>query len=93
MVVPARSHPTDTTPLEALLELGRCAGEETLAGVLRAVAETIRDVAGFNAVVVNIYRPAWDDYEVVMVVGNEESRLALVGTAAPSETLMHLFSC
>jgi diguanylate cyclase (GGDEF)-like protein len=94
MIVPARNQPGDTTtPLEALLELGRCAGEESLAVVLRAVAETIRDVAGFNAVVVNIYRPAWDDYEVVMVVGNEESRLALEGTAAPSQTLMHLFSC
>jgi diguanylate cyclase (GGDEF)-like protein len=92
MVVPG-SEPSDTTaPLEALLELARCAGEESLAVVLRAVAETIRDVAGFDAVVVNIYRPAWDDYEVVMVVGNEESRLALEGTAAPAETLMHLFS-
>ncbi len=92
--MPGRSDPADTTtPLEALLELARCAGEESLAVVLRAVAETIRDVAGFKAVVVNIYRPAWDDYEVVMVVGNEESRLALEGTSAPSETLMHLFSC
>ncbi len=92
MVVPARSHAADsTTPLEALLDLARCAGEESLA-VVRAVAETIRDVSGFNAVVVNIYRPEWDDYEVVMVVGNEESRAALEGTAAPSETLMHLFA-
>jgi diguanylate cyclase (GGDEF)-like protein len=81
-----------TTPLEALLELARCAGEESLAVVLRAVAQTIREVAGFKAVVVNIYRPAWDDYEVVMVVGSEESRLALEGTAAPREMLMHLFS-
>lgn len=92
-MVVARSNSTDpTTPLEALLELGRCAGEESLAVVLRAVAQTIRDVAGFSAVVVNIYRPAWDDYEVVMVIGNEESRLALEGTTAPAETLMHLFS-
>jgi len=93
MVVPERAQPTDTTtPLEALLELARCAGEESLEVVLRTVAETIRDVAGFDAVVVNIYRPAWDDYKVVMVVGNEESREALEGTAAPSEALMHLFT-
>ncbi len=92
-VVLARSDVSDsTTPLEAMLELARCAGEESLSVVLKTVAQTIRDVAGFDAVVVNIYRPAWDDYEVVMVVGSEESRAALEGTRAPSETLMHLFS-
>jgi diguanylate cyclase (GGDEF)-like protein len=93
MVLPDQTDPVDgTTPLESVLELARCASEESLAVVLRTVAETIQMVGGFEAVVVNIYRPAWDDYKVVMVVGNEESREALEGTAAPSETLMHLFS-
>ncbi|MGN6167538.1 MAG: hypothetical protein ACTHQQ_05125, partial [Solirubrobacteraceae bacterium] len=92
-MVVARSDLSDsTTPLEAMLELARCAGEESLAVVLKIVAQTIRDVAGFDAVVVNIYRPAWDDYEVVMVLGSEESRAALEGTRAPSEPLMQLFS-
>jgi diguanylate cyclase (GGDEF)-like protein len=87
------SEATDTvTPLEALLELVRCAREESLPVVLTTVATTIRTVAGFKAVVVNIYRPAWDDYEVVFVLGSEESRAALEGTCAPSETLNRLFS-
>lgn len=93
MVVPVRSEAADTvTPLEALLELARCAREEPLPIVLSTVATTIRTVAGFEAVVVNIYRPAWDDYEVVFVLGSEASRAALHGTCAPSDTLNRLFS-
>ena len=92
MVVLPTSDATDrATPLEAMLELARCAGEESLPVVLEAVAQTIREVAGFDTVVVNIYRPAWDDYEVVMVVGSPDGREALEGTAASSATLMHLF--
>jgi diguanylate cyclase (GGDEF)-like protein len=94
MVVPVRSDVPETlTPLESLLELARCAGEESLRVVLTTVAQTIRAVAGFDAVVVNIYRPAWDDYEVLFVLGSEESRAALEGTCAPSETWNRLFSC
>lgn len=88
-----RSDATDrATPVEAMLDLARCAGEESLPNVLETVARTIREVAGFGTVVVNIYRPAWDDYEVVIVVGSRAARVALEGTAASSETLMHLFS-
>ncbi len=61
--------------------------------VLMTVAQTIRAVAGFEAVVVNIYRPAWDDYEALFVLGSDESRAALEGTCAPSETWNRLFSC
>jgi hypothetical protein len=59
MVVPARTELSDTvTPLEALLDLTRCAGEQPVSVVLASVAQTLREVAGFEAVVVNIYRPA-----------------------------------
>ena len=75
-----------------MLELARCAGEESLSVVLKTVAQTIREVAGFDAVVVTLYRPAWDDYEVVMVVGSEQSRAALDRPHAPSDTDMQLFS-
>ena len=88
MVVLPSSDATDrATPLEAMLELARCAGEEPLPVVLETVAQTIREVAGFDTVVVNIYRPAWDDYEVVIVVGSPDGREALEGTAASSATL------
>jgi hypothetical protein len=34
--------------------------------LLEATAATIAHELGFAAVIVNIYRPAWDDYEVVV---------------------------
>ncbi|MEO8968496.1 MAG: GGDEF domain-containing protein [Solirubrobacteraceae bacterium] len=94
MVVPLRSEvPETATPLEALLQLTRSAGEDSPPMILTTVAEMIRDLAGYSAVVVNIYRPEWDDYAVVLALGSDEARRALEGTCAPSETWNRLFSC
>lgn len=93
MVVPARSViGGKLTPIEALLELARSAVEDSLPVVLSTVAATIQSVGGYRAVVVNIYRPAWDDYEVVYVLGSEESHAVLDGTCAPSESWNRLFA-
>jgi diguanylate cyclase (GGDEF)-like protein len=93
MVIPARTGPTGKqTPIESLLELARSAGEDSLPVVLSTVAETIRTVGGYRAVVVNIYRPAWDDYEVIYVIGSDESHEVLDGTRAPSTTWNRLFA-
>jgi diguanylate cyclase (GGDEF)-like protein len=93
MIISVRSDPPgDKTPIESLLELARSAGEDRLSDVLATVAETIRTVGGYRAVVVNIYRPGWDDYEVIHVIGSEESHEALDGTRAPSATWNRLFS-
>jgi diguanylate cyclase (GGDEF)-like protein len=93
MVVPARSAASGKlTPIEALLELARSAVEDSLPVVLSTVAETIRTVGGYRAVVVNIYRPAWDDYEVIHVLGSDDSHAVLGGTTAPSETWNLLFA-
>jgi len=46
-----------TGPLEALLELTRSAGEDPLPMILATVAEMICEVGGYQAVVINIYRP------------------------------------
>ncbi len=79
------------TPLEALVQLARSAREDPLPVVLATVAETVREIAGFAAVVVNIYRPAWDDYEVVLVLGSDESRADLEGSTVPSKVWQRLF--
>jgi diguanylate cyclase (GGDEF)-like protein len=93
MVVPARTGPAGKqTPIESLLELARSAGEDSLPVVLSTVAETIRTVGDYRAVVVNIYRPAWDDYEVIYVIGSDESHEVLDGTRAPSATWNRLFA-
>ncbi len=79
------------TPLVALVQLARSAREDPLLTVLATVAETVRTIAGFEAVVVNIYRPAWDDYEVVLVLGSAASRRELEGTTVPNDVWQRLF--
>ncbi len=55
----------------------RTGGE--LRSVLEAVADAVAGPLGYGAVVINLYRPAWDDLEVVVVLGNEESQALLMG--------------
>jgi diguanylate cyclase (GGDEF)-like protein len=71
------------SPLEVLLELPRSASEDSLEDFLVTVADTVCRTAGFSTVVLNLFRPAWDDYEAALVVGQPESVDALLGTAAP----------
>ncbi len=73
----------DVSPLEALLELSSSASEDPLPGFLETVAEIICRTAGFSTVVLNLFRPAWDDYEVALVIGREESVEVLMGTSTP----------
>ncbi len=79
-----RPDPTDgSSPLEALVELSRSAREDDLEDFLITVADTVCRTAGFTTVVINLYRPAWDDYEVALVIGQPESVDALLGTRTP----------
>lgn len=55
--------------IDALVSLARSAREDNVDDVLRTVVETVRSAAGFEIVVFNRYQPAWDDYEVVLVLG------------------------
>jgi hypothetical protein len=47
--------------------------------VLQAVARTMQACLGFGTVVVNLHRPAWDDFETVVVVGSDEASEILLG--------------
>jgi diguanylate cyclase (GGDEF)-like protein len=80
----------DLLPLEVLLDLARSASEDPLEGVLQTVAETILKTAGYTTVVLNLYRPEWDDYEVVIVIGDDESRELLEGTCTTREVILRL---
>jgi diguanylate cyclase (GGDEF)-like protein/putative nucleotidyltransferase with HDIG domain len=66
--------------LNALLDIGRAmrSGAD-LQPVLAAVASAVRRATGFGTVVINLHRPAWDDFEVVVVEGSVEARSALMG--------------
>jgi diguanylate cyclase (GGDEF)-like protein/putative nucleotidyltransferase with HDIG domain len=77
------SQPADRNRQEALLallEIGRAmrAGGD-LQPVLAAVASAVRRATGFGTVVINLHRPAWDDFEVVVVEGSEDAREVLMG--------------
>ena len=59
---------------------------DDLQNVLEDVCRTIADVLGYGTVVMNVYRPAFDDMLTAAVVGSEESVEALLGVANPNHT-------
>jgi diguanylate cyclase (GGDEF)-like protein len=72
--------------LRGLLHVARAmrsgAGLEPL---LEAIAHVIGESLGYGAVVVNLYRPAFDDYEVAVMHGGDEARDFLLGTTSDWE--------
>jgi diguanylate cyclase (GGDEF)-like protein/putative nucleotidyltransferase with HDIG domain len=74
--------------LRALLDVAAVVrSNDDLTRLLEATAATVAQELGFAAVVVNLYRPAWDDYEVVVAEDrDEEMRKAVLGLrVAPGE--------
>jgi diguanylate cyclase (GGDEF)-like protein len=53
---------------------------EELPELLDAIARTIAETLGYRTVVINLYRPAWNDFVVATVHGNAEARTALLGS-------------
>lgn len=75
-----------TSPLRGLVEVTRLLrAREDLPALLDAVARTIGQSLGYRTVAVNLYRPAWDDFEVTTVHGNEEARALLLGNLRERE--------
>src|SRR4051794_6792820 len=76
---------TGRVALQGLLEIGRAlrAGGGVEA-VLAAVAGAVRQATGFSTVVINLRRPAWDDFEVVVVEGSLRAREELLGLRTAS---------
>jgi len=54
--------------------------------VLEDVARAIGEVLGYRAVVINVYRYAFDDMLTAAAVGSDESIHRLVGTISPKHT-------
>jgi hypothetical protein len=60
--------------LRALLDVAAVARtQDDLRRLLEAMAAPIARELGFTAVIVNVYRPAWDDYEVVVAEDPDEA--------------------
>src|SRR6266404_8923929 len=68
------------SPLRGLLEVTRLvrAGGD-LHKLLPAIARTISESLGYEAVVINLYRPAWDDFSVATVHGSDAAQAQLLG--------------
>ena len=73
-------HVSTIARLSGLVEvtrLVRC--EEDLRTLLPAIAATVSESLGFATVVINLYRPAWNDFHVSTVHGSEAARTLLLG--------------
>jgi diguanylate cyclase (GGDEF)-like protein len=66
--------------VQALIEVTRLVGgTESIQSVLDAIAHVLTETVGFAGVVINVYRPQWDDYEAATVVGPSEMVDDLLG--------------
>jgi PAS domain S-box-containing protein len=73
--------------LRGLLQVTRLVRSESdLPTLLEELARTVADSLGFRTVVVNLYRPAWDAFEVAAVHGNDEARRLLLGETRDRDT-------
>jgi diguanylate cyclase (GGDEF)-like protein len=72
--------PSTIDRLRGLLEVTRLVRAETeQSALLDAIATSIATSLGFHTVVINLYRPAWNDFEVTTVHGSDDARRALLG--------------
>ncbi len=61
-------------------------GAHDLPAVLDEVARGVGEALGYRTAVINIYRPAFDDFQTAAVHGSERSREQLLGTESRMET-------
>ena len=59
--------------------------------VLRAAARTIAACVGFSTAVINLHRPAYDDFQTVVVEGSAGARDALLGQTSTRSDWLPLF--
>jgi signal transduction histidine kinase len=72
--------PDTLARLRGLLDVSRLVRSEAdLTTVLADLARIVKDSLGYRVVVINLYRPAWDDYYVAAVEGDPEAKRALLG--------------
>jgi diguanylate cyclase (GGDEF)-like protein len=64
--------------------------EEDLSEVLEDVCRTIGELVGYRAVVVNVYRPAFDDMITSAAIGSDDSVTRLLGKSSPRESWVPL---
>jgi PAS domain S-box-containing protein len=84
-------HSSIFSRLRGLLHVTRLVRSESdLPTLLDELARTVAESLGFRTVVVNLYRPAWDAFQVTAVHGNDEARELLLGETRDSSTWVPL---
>ena len=81
----------EVPPLEALVAVARSAIDDPLDRFLSTVADTIQRAGGYGCVVVNLFRPACNDYQAVLALGDEGVK-ALEGTTSPRSIFERMFA-
>jgi len=77
--------------LKALLDVTSVVrGEKDLASVLSTIVRTVAEALEFRTVVLNLYRPAFDDFCVTTVNGSPEAQEALLGSTYDWESWQQL---
>jgi diguanylate cyclase (GGDEF)-like protein len=67
--------------LRSLLEITKAVRSGAdVDSVVDAIARVVGETLGFQTVVLNVYRPEWDDFYVATVRGNDTVREALLGS-------------
>jgi PAS domain S-box-containing protein len=73
-------HSSIFSRLRGLLDVTRLVRNESdLPTLLDEIARTVSESLGFGTVVVNLYRPAWDAFQITAVHGSAEARDTLLG--------------
>jgi len=82
----AKPDSTTVTRLRGLLEVTRLMrDEQDVDRLLDAIARTIAQSLAYRTVVINLYRPAWNDFQVTTVHGSPEAQAELLGDRLPWE--------
>jgi diguanylate cyclase (GGDEF)-like protein len=72
---------TFASSLQGLLEVTRAVRSGADVGsVLKTIARAVSEALGYQTVVLNVYRPEWDDFYVETVHGSDAVREALLGS-------------
>jgi diguanylate cyclase (GGDEF)-like protein len=65
--------------LQGLMDILHLVGEESVSTLLTAITGMLAKTIGFTGVVINVYRPQWDHFEVATASGRPEMCEALLG--------------
>jgi diguanylate cyclase (GGDEF)-like protein len=90
-----RSRNDEAVPrqLRSMLQVSRAAASgRGVMPVLTVLAEALRRELSFELVCVNLLRPEHDDYEAVVVLGDQASQDALFGVTSPADEFRTLMT-